>query len=739
MPLPFLTRDASWMRLMARAALTGWLLPFVFALFATFTAAPAHAQAPIQTVVVLDFAVSPGLDPLLGRKAADGLAVELQRSGDYEVVTRQRVEEAVGQQAGLQPPFNDTAQIRLAQAVGARSVFSGRVVGVELTPGRAARVRLETKQLDASTGDFINGTQVTETTEQKLQDVANEILVDEAINKSVFSAVRSMRQTNLPEGAVLNTTKDDVELSIGARNGVAVGQRYSVLRDVFNKAKAVTERVKIGEITIARIESDQSVGVLSAGGAAGVRTGDRIRQIFVPVNYPVTSTGSGGSVTPVTAPPISSADGSGIRGKINRGSKGIFGIVALAALVGFAGLGGGSNSSAPQVSIARNPTVERQLPGGDFGYLSNSNSQPLSATVSFTSGFKGFSVSKDLQAEAVVGYIIYRGTSPSFSADINNVQGFLDGRNSTSASQRITFSDPPSSTPTRRLVTITASDDTGNGTGTGTGTGTGSIAITDSLFTTGADTIDQSETAISLDFTQRPTIIGQTYYYRVARITAERIREASNDGNNNGSDGTNVTVRLLPVQSRISNPSGGFTAIVQPRVIANTGGYDTDNFSVRVNFDPSYYSTNLNFSLPSNVNVATGADQFRVQVSTSTAFSETTTFTSNDLAPPSVGLGGDVVFDLGDIRVPNSNGAYVPGQTPLFVRVLSRNTTDEVPTFRVSPTLPIGSARGVDSLQSSRFLASPASKHGGGVKILGDRTGRTRGSSGRAVRVGAPE
>jgi hypothetical protein len=732
--MPFLTRDASWMRFMARAALGGWLLPLLFALFATFTATPAQAQAPVQTVVVLDFAVSPGLDPLLGRKAADGLAVELQRSGDYEVVTRQRVEEAVGQQAGLQPPFNDTAQIRLAQAVGARSVFSGRVVAVELTPGRAARVRLEARQLDSSTGDFVNGTQVVESTEQKLQDVANEILVDEAINKSVFSAVRSMRQTNLPEGSVLNTTREDVELSIGSRNGVGVGQRYSVLRDVFNKAKQITERVKIGELTISRVESDQSVGVLSAGGTAGVRTGDRIRQIFVARSYPTTSTGTnGGSVTPVTAPPVrSSNEPGGIGGIARRGGKGAAGLLALAGLIGLVGLGGGgSSSSAPSVRIATAAESGAVSIGdGDFAYPASLNSEPRPAVISFTSGFRGFSIATTLQSESVVGYLIYRGTSPSFSADITNLQGFIDGRNSSSASQRITFSDPPTSTPTRRRVIITASD-SGDGDGNNGGGGqSGRITISDSLFTAGADDFTESEGEITFDFTQRPLVIGQTYYYRVGRVTAERVRETTNNnngGNNGGNDGNDdedINVRLLPSQSRISAPTGGFTALLQPQAINNVNNFDTDNFSVRVNFDPSFFGTSAAFALPGNVNVGTGANQFRVQVSTSTSFSETTTFTSPDLPPPTTSAGGDIIFDLGDIRIPDSNNAYVPGQTPLFVRVLSRNTEDAVPIFRVSRTISIGTALGINSAGSSRFLASPAATRGGGVNILRGRGGR---------------
>ncbi len=699
---------------MARAALTSWFLPLLLALVAAFSSAPAYAQAPVQTVVVLDFAVAPGLDPLLGRKAADAMAVELQRSGDFEVVTRQRVEEAVGQQAGLQPPFNDTAQVRLAQAVGARSVFSGRIAAVAVISGKLARVRLEVKQLDAATGDFINGTGVTETTEQKLQSVANEILVDEAINKSAFSAVRSIKQTTLPEGQVLNTTTEDVELSIGARNGVSAGQRYTVLRDVFNKAKQITERVKIGELTISRVESDQSVGRLSAGGSAGIRTGDRIRKIFVTTNYPTTSvSANGGSVTPVTAPVVQS-DGSGeggVKGLVKKGSRGVLGLVALAGLITLAGAGGsgGSRSSSPRVEQPRLLDPRAIFP---------------EASLTFRSGFTG--IAKGLQGESVVGYLIYRGTTPGFSADVNSLQGFVDGRNATSADQRVNFSDPLQNSVfiiNTRNITITTG---------AAGQLNGTINLSDIVNgtnnnTTGANTLVESQNSIQLRFTPQPSVIGQTYYFRVGRITAERTRSTVTAGS-----AATTQVQLLPVRGLVSASTGGFTATVRPLIIRDQDQYNIDDFRLRVNFDPTPYVDRVNvggnflnsfFQLPSNTNVGSGVDQFRVQVSTSTSFSEATTFTSPDIpnpgtTPPNTPF-GDIILDrnngLGNIRIP---GDFIPGQTPLFARVLSRNTQDADPTFRISPTFLVGAASGTQNL-TSRFTASKNGGRAGGVSIRG--------------------
>ncbi len=720
-------RESAAMRFIARSVLATWLLPMMFAFFATLTtplgAPVAQAQgAPAQSVIVLDFATDKGLDPLLGRKAADGLAVELQRSGSYTVVPRQTIEETVAQQAGLQPPYNDIAQIKLAEAVNASSVFSGRITDVQVVNGRSARVTLETRQLDVVTGDYINGTVVSQPTEQMLGEVANEILVDEAINKAVFAAVRSMRQTTLPSGTVLNVAKDEVVLSIGADAGVSIGERFSVLRDKYDRARNVTERRKIGEVTISTVNATQSSARVSAGGQEGVATGDRVRQIFVPGNYPVTGR-NGNSVTPVTAPPPSTNRG----GLVKRAQSGIFGLVGLAALVALAGFGGGSNNKAPNAfNIAEaNPTGIYPQP-----------------RFSFTAGFDGISFAQTLDRESVVAYLVYRGTAPGFTPDASNLQAVVDGRFD-SASKVVSFTDSGILGDTRRRVDITATTST-NGTLTPNG-----VDVTfGSAVITGADQLNSNSTtgAIGIEFTQRPLVIGQTYYYRVGRITAQRQRTTTTTNNTTG-----TAVTLLPVRSPVSAAVGGYTPLFLPMVVPNQT-FDTDNFSVRVTTDISAFALNagVGYALPANPYVGSGVNQFRFEVSTSQSFPRNATFVSPDIPAPPFVAGGNpfnqsIILGLGnasDIRIPSSAGnPYLPGVTPLYIRVLSRNTNDANPAFRISPTARIDSAAGQNRVATgSRFLNAPTGDSSGGINLNrnGGLNGRSVPGSGN-VRVRPPQ
>ena len=744
-------RESAAMRFIARGVLTTWLLPLFFALFAALQTPAAQAQgAPAQSVIVLDFATGPGLDPLLGRKAADGLAVELQRSGSYDVVPRQRIEQAVDQQAGLQPPYNNTAQIKLAETVNASSVFSGTITAVDLTPGKAARVTLEVKQLDVITGDYINGTVNSEPTEQKLGTIDNEILIDEAINKSVFAAVRSMRQTALPQGTVLNVGADEFVISIGANGGAAVGQRYTILRDIYEPARNVTERRKIGEATITRVNASQSNARLSAGGGLGVNTQDRVRQIFVASNYPVTATRGGNSITPVSGPPVRANGNNAAGGFLKKSSAGILGLVGLAALVGLAGVGGGNGTNPPRPLDITEANPTQVYPQPRF---------------SFNAGFNGINLSQTLDRESVVAYLIYRGTAPSFTPDVTNLQSVVDARFD-AGSKVVTFTDAGLQGAARRRVTITATI-TGGGATTGTGTtasGTSGINITNTEILNGdGDSFTTTNNEVTVQFTQKQLQIGQTYYYRVGRITAERQRVTTTTGT-----ATTTTVTLLPVRSPVSDAIGGYTPLFLPVIVnettlpdGNNFRYDTDNFSLLVDFDETaFFGQTVNVSadgstiiignpnalfgyiVPRQVYVGAGVNQFRFEVSTSQAFPRNATFISPDI--PNPGFAGQITpirLSLGpnaNIRIPSSpQNPYVPGVTTLYARVLSRNSNDINPTFRVSPTLVINNAAGIDRTAQSRFLNAPSGSSTDGINLgrSGGGLSRSGGSSVPRVRV----
>ena len=254
----------------------------------------AQAQLDVQTAVVLDFDVFPGLDPNLGRKAADSLAVELQDSTAnnpvprqrIEIVPRQRVLQVINDTTALTPPYTDIIQLRLARATGASSIFWGRVLSATVSDRRAARVTLEIMQFDAAMGDYSNGAVVSQMALDKDANKDNDLLLDEAINKCIYAALVEIERKPFPIGTVQIVTRSFNLINLGNRNGVARGQKYAILRDTYQgrdiNDRDVVRRIKIGEMVITKIDIDQASGLLTTGGGAGVKIGDKVRKIYVP-------------------------------------------------------------------------------------------------------------------------------------------------------------------------------------------------------------------------------------------------------------------------------------------------------------------------------------------------------------------------------------------------------------------------------------------------------------------------
>lgn len=273
------------------------LAPLALAAGVLLCPAPARAQLDVQSAVVLDFEVFTGLDPNLGRKAADALAVELQTSTANEPVPRQRieivprarVEQVINDTTALTPPFTDIIQLRLARATGASSVFSGRILSATVADRQAARVTLELMQFDVSMQDYANGAVVSQSAIDRTGRADNDLLLDEAINKAVYAALIELERRPYPIGTIQIVTKEYALSNLGARNGVSRGQKYAVLRDIYRGRdttdRDVVERVKIGEAVATRLDVDQSTIVLTVGGAAGVKIGDKLRRIYVPYSF----------------------------------------------------------------------------------------------------------------------------------------------------------------------------------------------------------------------------------------------------------------------------------------------------------------------------------------------------------------------------------------------------------------------------------------------------------------------
>lgn len=282
----------------AKRHMAGALIPLLALAGLLAVKHPAVAQLNTQTAVVLDFEVTPGYDPILGRKAADALAVELQRENQFESVTseqvqvvpRQRLGQIIDENAGLIAPYTPVVQSRLGQIAGASRVYSGRILSVLVSDHRLARVSLEVRMLDVPTSSYFNGAVVSQEAVSVDESMDNDLLIDQAINKAVYAALMQIKSKPLPLATVQNVTVGEIYLNIGTRNGVLKGQRYVVIRPLYvgrdSESKDVVESTRVAEIVILSSEMDQSIAYIVDGGAAGVKTGDKAHLLYIPAIMP---------------------------------------------------------------------------------------------------------------------------------------------------------------------------------------------------------------------------------------------------------------------------------------------------------------------------------------------------------------------------------------------------------------------------------------------------------------------
>jgi len=688
-------RNTGVLQTVARGTLAVWLAPTVFAVLAAFLLAgkpiPLQAQNAGQTVIVLDFAVQQGMEAILGRKAADALAVELQSAGGYEVVSRQQIEQAIANNPGMRAPFDGSTQVRLAQIVGARSIFSGRVMRTEVVARKSASATIEMRQLDVGTGDYINGVVVTEVTTDKLGQVDNEVLLDEALNKAVFTAWRTMRSARPIEGTVLNVTLNDTETNIGTRDGVALDQRYAVLRDVFDKARNVTERIKVAEVKITKVEADASIATVIAGTSA--RTNDRLRQIFVPSAYPVTPANSG------SFPILPKPQRTGTPSVVKKTGSTLYGLLALAGLVGLAGFAGGSSGLRADLTAPSNvqPVSVANADGG------------AAIDVSWNPGIPGV-----LRSSAIVGFLVYRGESQNFNPSPANLQEFVKGANNTR------FSDNGDRT-VLRTVNIELDEGTGGGTGGGTGNEGSSCADVGSSFsvedttedadtdaTTTGNTLTINTDSLEAEFSQSPPIPGRRYFYKVTRLTVLCKEDENTDGGTGGGTGGGggTTATLSLAESNVSPTGGAATALPRPQIIGTNQNLDALSIQIEGQVllppQPGPTPSATGTPVPVFLDAFSGADEFIVQVSVTSAFNNPSNYYQERIENPS--LGGEAILNIlidHPFVIPNFE---VGETTRVYVRVGARNTNDSPGSTVFSQPFAINNP--TSSSLTSRFLPS---------------------------------
>ncbi len=218
-------------------------------------------QAP-QRVAILDFEVAPRAPAILGRRAADAVAVAfIKQPRGYELVSRSELEAALTG-LRLQLPLTEPQLYSLARELKAQWFVTGKVASVISRPDRGqAWVELEMKVWDPQLEAVVNGAHVQGQTAPR-PGVAEDVLVNEALNDAARQAVLQATTTRLPEGQIMQRVGRRIHINRGHDQGMRPGMEMWALRRVRDPESGTFVNRRIGLIRVVETGPRTSEGVI---------------------------------------------------------------------------------------------------------------------------------------------------------------------------------------------------------------------------------------------------------------------------------------------------------------------------------------------------------------------------------------------------------------------------------------------------------------------------------------------
>jgi hypothetical protein len=302
---------------------------FIFSFILGPAALPVLAQESevkyqAVPVVILDFQnVSQRPDPLLGRKAADAMAVSLDPER-YEVIERATVQAHLDD-LHLTLPLDKDSQMRLGRSLNKAGITVYAIITGEVRKaavvagphGVEGLVQMAVLMRDLSTGEHVNGALEEARSSPKPGYVGTEdALINEALTTVADKCVLTMATQQIREAPIMVVRRDAAILNAGIRDGMKSGMKMVVMRF----------REKVGYLVTTRVDEKHSEGTITEN-IAGIRERDKAIAIY---QLPETPQARFGQAKETKKSRLFSASG----------LWGVIGAVALLAL-----LGGGNKKS----------------------------------------------------------------------------------------------------------------------------------------------------------------------------------------------------------------------------------------------------------------------------------------------------------------------------------------------------------------------------------------------------------
>ncbi len=271
----------------------------------------------VTPILVLDFDNKSGYKTgMIGRVAADAIAVELLKSTDYDVIHRSDVDDKIAE-LGYTSSLTWDQQVKLATELKTRIVISGVIKNIQIykkKDGTYAEATIDVDVLSTLTKSPINGGNIIQRSSVKVGYSGNpDVLVQEALTAGAYQLLQQIQSRKTVIGSVMTTQNDEgIYIKGGKSAGFTPGMQVMTVR-----RDTITGKMHIKSVT-------DTIAIAAVDDDSGIAPGDRAFSVYIPGQTNIDDNQNTPNVSPTVKPiPAGNSNSNTINmGKYNRSDSG---------------------------------------------------------------------------------------------------------------------------------------------------------------------------------------------------------------------------------------------------------------------------------------------------------------------------------------------------------------------------------------------------------------------------------
>ncbi len=255
------------------------MVPYAVVSFPAVAQAQAQPVVESAAVIVLPI-VAPDDSLVVSQKATDALALAMEASGEFMVTSEIDLQRELDE-LEMTPPLSVAEQVRLGERLQVDQVATGEITDLRVNQNTGqVSISLSVAMLDVSTGEFLNGANVSTVTKPVPGFEGEQAgVINNAVREIAEEAVAEILSSRIPQGFVTSVNQFGVAtVNLGHDDRLQSGMELLLLRPTWQKDMEKLIMVKVGRFSVSDVGARTSKLLPLTEGRA--RVGDRAFKLY---------------------------------------------------------------------------------------------------------------------------------------------------------------------------------------------------------------------------------------------------------------------------------------------------------------------------------------------------------------------------------------------------------------------------------------------------------------------------